>query len=121
MAGLAIIISSVDPDRFRAALTLALAQAALGGRVEVYFHEYSVLLLHNAAHDDDDSGDLAGAGLPDRLQLLAMAQGAGITLTACQTGLALTNIPIEALVEGARAGGMVGLLAGLGSDRLISF
>lgn len=121
MTGLTIIVASTDAARFRAAMTTALAQAALGDSVRLYCHEASVALLSRAPRDDEDGPSLAAAGLPDRPALLAMAQAAGIALIACQTGLALTSMTLEALAGGVEAGGMVSLLATLGTDRLVSF
>jgi predicted peroxiredoxin len=120
MTGLAIIVTAADPARFRAALTLAIAQHALGGRVRVYCHEASVALLATTYRDDEDRPALAAAGLPDRRALIAMAQESGVTLIACQTGLAIAGLSIEALVPGVESGGMMGLLADLGDDRLVT-
>lgn len=121
MSGLAIIVATADNGRFRAAMTTALAQAALGSAVRLYCHEASVALLTRAARADDDHAMLAAAGIPDRLGLLAMAQAAGVALIACQTGLALTGLALDSLVGGVEAGGMMSLLATLGDDRLVSF
>jgi predicted peroxiredoxin len=118
MSGLTIIVATADTERFRAAMTLATAQAALGGRVRVYCHERSVALLRPAP--DEDAAALAASGLPDRPALLAMAIDGGVALIACQTGLALTGLEIDELTDGVEAGGMVGLLASLGDDRLTS-
>ncbi len=120
VTGLVIIVTTADPARFRAALTLALAQAALGGKVQLYCHEDSVTMLGKVPRHDDDDERLSAAGLPDRLQLLAMAREAGIVLTACQTGLALCGVAMDALVEGVAAGGMMGVVVGLGDDRLLA-
>ena len=119
MSGLTIIIATADPGRFRAAMTLATAQAALGGRVRVYCHERAVALLRVAP--DSEAPALAAAGLPDRPALIAMAIDGGVALIACQTGLALERLGIEDLPAGVEAGGMVGLLASLGDDRLATF
>ncbi len=119
MSGLTVIVATADPERFRAAMTLATAQAALGGRVRVYCHERAVALLCTAPDDDGDgAAALAAAGLPDRPALIAMAIDGGVALIACQTGLALVGLEIEDLAGGVEAGGMVGLLASLGDDRL---
>ncbi len=121
MSRLTIIVATADPDRFRAALTLATAQAALGGAVRVYCHETSVALLVREARDDDDGLARATAGLPDRLALLAMALEAGVALIACQTGLAIAGLSVDGLVRDVQAGGMIGLLADTPDDRLVSF
>jgi predicted peroxiredoxin len=97
---------------------LAISQAALGGRVRLYAHEHAVTML--APGVDDDGATLAAAGLPDRPALLALAVDAGVTLIACQTGLALAGLAIDALATGVIAGGLMGLLAELDDDRLVT-
>lgn len=120
MTGLAIIVASPDPARFRAALTLAVAQAALGGTVRLYCHETSVALLARAKRPDDDSVALSAAGLPDRRGLIAMALASGVILIACQTGLAVAGLGIDDLEAGVKAGGMMALLADLRDERLVT-
>lgn len=110
-----------DARRARAALSLALAQGALGGRVRIYAHERAVAAFRRAPLRDDDSAALARAGLPDRSAMLAMAVEADIALIACQTGLAMAGLVLGDLVSGAEAGGLVGVLATLGDDRLVTF
>ena len=100
MRGLTLLIATADPARLRAALTLASASAALGGRTRVYFHEEAVPLL----------------ATPD--PLIATAIETGAALIACQTGLAAAGLSAEQLPEGVETGGLIGLLADLGDDRL---
>ena len=100
MRGLTLLIATADPARLRVALTLASANAALGGRTRVYFHEEAVPLLA--------TGD----------PLIATAIETGATLIACQTGLAATGLSADQLPAGTETGGLVGLLADLGDDRL---
>lgn len=108
---LTILLVADDTTRARAALSLALATAALGGKVQLYGHERAVALLAAEPRDDDDSAALAAAGLPDRLAMLAMAHESGIALIACQTGLAMTGLTVAELAAGVEAGGLVGVLA----------
>lgn len=121
MSGLAIIVTTPDQARFRAALTLALTQAALGGRVRVYVHETAVPMLTSAPRADDDSDSLAENGLPDRLDLIAIALEADVAITACQTGMAIAGAAMDDLVDGVEAGGLMALMATLGDDRLVTF
>lgn len=121
VTGLVIIIATDDGPRFRAALTVAVAQAALGGSVRVYCHEASVPLLASAARDDDDTDRLEASGLPDRRALMRIAEESGVPLIACQTGLAIAGLALTNLAAGVEAGGLVGLLATLGDDRLLAF
>lgn len=118
---LTILLAAEDAPRARAALSLALAQAALGGRVRLYAHERAVAALVAVPRADDDSVVLAESGLPDRCAMLDMAVESGVTLIACQTGLAMAGLTIGDLAPGVEAGGLVGLLATMGDDRLVTF
>lgn len=115
MRGLTLIVATGDAERFRAALTIASAHAALGGRTRVYCHEASVELL---ARTDEDVTTLHAKGLPDRATLIATAVESGVAITACQTGLALAGLVESDLPAGVETGGLVGLLATIGDDRL---
>lgn len=116
---LTIVLIREEASAARAALTIALAQAALGGRVRMFGHERAAALLASAPHADDETRALAEHGLPDRLALLAMAAEAGIELIACQTGLAILGLTAADLANGVSTGGLVGMLATLGDDRLV--
>jgi len=118
MRGLTVLIATAELDRARAALTLACAQAALGGRVRAYFHEGAVALLLPS-----NAGDprLAAAGIPAWPELVETARASDVALIVCQTGLALAGLAHDALVPGTEAGGLIGLLASLGEDRLLAF
>jgi len=115
------MLVSDDAARGRAALSLALAQAALGRPVRLYAHERAVALLVESPRDDDDSAALAAAGIPDRQAMLAMARESGITLIACQTGLALTGLSIDDLTDGVEAGGLIGLIVQRPTENLLVF
>ncbi|MFZ5746824.1 MAG: peroxiredoxin [Pseudomonadota bacterium] len=117
MRGLTLIVATADAARLRAALTLACTHAALGGGARVFLHEEAVGLLGPAADVDADAR--RAAGLPDRHQLLAMAADSGVSVTACQTGLALAGLAPTDLPDGVDIGGMVGVVATLGEDRVI--
>ncbi len=110
MRGLTVVVATGDPDRLRAALTLACAAAALDARTRVYLHEAAVALL-GQPHP-------APPGLPTIDELRAMAVESGVRVIACQTGLALAGTSADAL--GVDGGGMIELLATLGEDRLVT-
>lgn len=110
MRGLTIVVTAGDPDRFRAALTMACAAAALGGRTRVYLHEGAVTLLTATGP--------APAGLPNLIDLRTIAIDSGVELIACQTGLALAGL--SASYADVAAGGMIDLLATLADDRLVT-
>ena len=104
------MLIATDAARARAALALALAAAALGEEVQLFAQERAVALLAPAPRGDEEAAALAAAGLPDRPALLAMAAEAGVRLIACQSGLALTGLPLTALAPGVEAGGLVSFL-----------
>lgn len=97
MRGLTVVVASADPVRLDAALTIANAQAALGGRTQVFLHDAAVT-----------------AALP--ADLYAAAVDLGVTFIACQTALDTHG---ATLAPGWEGGGMVGLMAELGDDRLV--
>lgn len=110
MRGLTIVVAGPDPDRFRAALTMACAAAALGGRARVYLHEAAVGLLGVDAS--------APEGLPNLTDLRAIADHSGVGLIACQTGLVLAGLSAD--TQRVAAGGLIDLLATLKDDRLVT-
>lgn len=118
MRGLTILVVSADPERFRAALSLACAHAALGERTRLYCHELTVRLILAGSDPGDDA--LHASGLPTRAQLLDEAREGGVAIIACQTGLAAAGIAFDTLPAGIEAGGLVSLLAELGEDRLVT-
>jgi hypothetical protein len=104
MRGLTLLVATIDADRYHAALSLAAAQAALGGRARVHLQGQSVALL------DADRSDIR--------ELQTEAVALGVVVTACQTGLAERSMPLPPNVE---ADGLIGLLSSLGEDRLLVF
>lgn len=113
--GLTIIVATADGERFRTALTLALAHAALGGPARLFLQERAVALLRG-----DDAGEQAAAGLPGRAAMLADALDAGVAVIGCQTGLHLIGATAVEFDPRLAWGGMVGLLQTLtGRDRLV--
>lgn len=120
MRGLTIIVTSTDPSRFHAALSIAAASAATDAPVRVYLHADAVALAAPPYACLDDAR-YAAAGLPTLAQLIDEVRAMGVRLIACQTGLALTALDASTLGPGVEAGGLVSLLAALGEDRLVTF
>ncbi|MDB5689438.1 MAG: hypothetical protein JWL91_1314 [Sphingomonas bacterium] len=118
LRGLTIVVAEASPPRFRTALTLAAAQAALGGRVRLFLDGGAVALLRPPLHDDADSA-YAAAGMPPLAELLHEALGIGVEVSACQSGLALTGTEATMLDPRIGYGGMIGLLQTLDQDRLV--
>ncbi|MGI4877369.1 MAG: hypothetical protein ACRYG4_07775 [Janthinobacterium lividum] len=88
-------------------MTLAAAAAALGRHVTMLFDGASVAALAYHATDEGTA------------TLLASAQELGVVITACQTGLALSDMNVGDLRAGVNAGGMVGFLASAGGAQLL--
>lgn len=99
---LAIIVADGRGPRLATALTLAAAAAALGREVAMLFDGASVAALRRPADG-----------------LLAAALDFGVTITACQTGLADTQMTADDLADGITTGGMVGFLAAVGDAQLL--
>ncbi|MFO1260590.1 MAG: DsrE family protein [Sphingomonadaceae bacterium] len=115
MPGLNIVILTDDAERFRGALTLALANRALGAHSRIFLQLDAVCLLagpYNAPRDANHKAQ----GLPDLRQLIDEALEDGVTLIACQSGLALTGLELQSLDRRIEAGGPVSFLQALGAD-----
>lgn len=116
MRGLTILVATADPVRYRAALELAAAQAALGGRARIYLHAEAVALLGDVPED----GRHARTGMPGIAELRAEALALGVMIVACQSGFALAGLNHADAGPEVEAGGLVGLLSELRDDRLIA-
>ena len=98
-----IVGGGATADDLATALTLALAQRALGGAARLFVDGAAVALVGGAD------------GLLDE----ALADGIAVTL--CQTGLAAAGLEAARLDSRLGYGGLLGMLAGLGDDRLVAF
>ncbi|WP_156678381.1 DsrE family protein [Sphingomonas profundi] len=117
MRGLTIIVADAAPERFRTALSIAAAQAALGGGARLFLQGAAVALLRGGEVPGDAAH--AAAGLPALALLLEEALALGVTLVACQSGLHLAGLDAASLDPRIEQGGLVSLLQGLGDDRLL--
>ena len=119
MRSLTIIVAAPDPERLRGALTLAAAQAALGGRARLFLQLDAVALLRAPIAAPRDAGHKA-AGLPSLEDLLAEALSLGVALSACQSGMSLAGLSLADLPLGTEVTGPIALLqAQTEADRLI--
>lgn len=120
MRGITIIVSGGDADRLYDALELAAAEAATGASARLFCQGRSVALLAEASPASGDA-DRNAAGLPTLAELRLEAVHLGVQILACQGGMALSGYAIDRLGPGVEAGGLIGLLADLGEDRLIVY
>ena len=109
MRALNIIVATADAERLRGALMLAAAQAALGGAASIFLQLDAVALLRTPIAAPRDAVHRV-AGLPDLGMLLDEARALGVTLIACQSGLALCGMNAADLPEGVETGGPIGFL-----------
>lgn len=118
--GLNIVILSDDAERFRGALTLAMADNALGRSARIFLQLAAVRLLAppiEAAQDEVHSAH----GLPSLLALLDEALDHGVIIIACQSGLALAGLSAHHLDPRIEAGGPISFLQSISAeDRLLS-
>jgi predicted peroxiredoxin len=119
MRGLTILVVGADAARFHSALSIAAAQAAIGGVARIFLDAGAVALLTPPIAAPDDTRH-AAAGLPILAVMLDEALDLGVAITACQTGLALTGIDARSLDARIETGGLVGIMTSLGEDRLIA-
>jgi len=119
-SGLNIIVLSDDAERFRGALTLAMADNAMGRSARIFLQLDAVRLLAppiTAAHDDTHSAN----GLPSLSALLDEALDNGVNLIACQSGLALAGLSARDIDPRIEAGGPISFLKSVEpDDRLLS-
>ncbi|MFZ2998006.1 DsrE/DsrF/DrsH-like family protein [Sphingobium sp.] len=109
MRDLNIVLTVPDAERLRGALTLAAAQAALGGHATLFLQLDAVGLLRAHTSAPCDAAHQA-AGLPDLATLIVEAQDMGVTLIACQSGMALSDLTANDLPAGVEIGGPIGFL-----------
>jgi predicted peroxiredoxin len=112
---LKIVLTTPDAERFRGALTLAAAQAALGGSVALFLQLDAVAMLRAPISAPRDTAHVA-AGLPSLDTLLADAMALGVVVTACQSGMALADLTADALPQGVDVGGPLQFLANAGAN-----
>lgn len=116
--GLTIIVATDDPERCHAALSIAAAQAATGAPARVYLHGGAPVLLADLAAPGDDAR--SAAGLPTLAQLMEECAALGVSIIACQSGLALAGLAAGDIDRHVQIGGLVSLLTTIGDDRLIA-
>ena len=119
MRGLTILLAGPDADRLRSALGLAAAQAALGGAARLFLDGAAVALLAPPLAAPDDAAH-AAAGLPTLAELVDTACTLGVSVTLCQSGLALAGLDATTIDARFATGGLTGLLATIGEDRLVA-
>ena len=109
MQGLTIIVASADEERFRSALEVAAANAALDRTTRVFLQGAAASLLQRLTAEAEDL--LGKIGTPTLAQLLEEALALGASVTVCQSGLSLAGLRADQLPEGVETGGLVELLA----------
>lgn len=116
---LLLIATTADGERLRGALTIACAEAALGGSVRLFLLLDAVALLRPETPAPRDDAHRAH-GLPTLVALIDDALDLGVHIIACQSGVALAGIDAGLLDPRITIGGPVGILAETGpSERVV--
>lgn len=115
MRGLKIIVLTADAERFRGALTVAAAHAAMGGEAALFLQldAVSLLLAPRMAPRDEAHRD---AGLPPLAALMDDALALGVGMLVCQSGLDLAGLTADQLGSGILASGPVAFLQQVKED-----
>jgi predicted peroxiredoxin len=113
MQGLSIVIAAADPERFRSALEVAAANAALDRPTRLFLQAQAVPLLGQSRPAE------AAPGMPSMAEMLDEAIALGAKVSACQTGLSLAGLNAEDLPRGVQTEGLLSFLAGRGDDQLL--
>ncbi len=116
--GLALIFAEANHARLHGGLSLALAAAALGRPVRLFFQGEAVCALQAERHWAGDKSYKAG-GLPRLSDLLDQAIGLGLPMMACESGIHLCGLSAPNLIPGIETGGMVAFLADAREDELL--
>jgi predicted peroxiredoxin len=110
MQGLTIIVASADPERFRSALEVAAANAALDRPTRIFLQGTAAGLLGPGRLGPGRPAEEA-AGVPTIGELLEETIALGALVTVCQSGLALAGLRADQLPWGIEAAGLVEILA----------
>jgi predicted peroxiredoxin len=116
MPGVMIVAAGSDPARLHAALSLAAAWAALDRPARLFLQGEAVALLREGGAADQDRD---GSGLPTLDELIGECLALGVTIAACQSGLALAGMCAADLPEGVETSGLVGFLASQTDEQLL--
>jgi predicted peroxiredoxin len=117
MQGLTIIVAGSDPARLHAALSIAAAWSALGRPAHIFLQADAVALLR--ANDRQADDRYRGVGMATVSELVEETLSLGVSVTACQSGLALAGMEAGDLPEGIETGGLVELLSTRREDQLL--
>lgn len=97
--GLAIIFTEANHARLHGGLSLALAAAAIGRPVRLFFQAEAVCALQVGRRWTGDKAYKA-SGMPQVTDLMNQAAEIGIARMACESGLHLCGISRQALDAG---------------------
>lgn len=117
MPGMMIVAAGSDPARLHAALSLAAASAALDRPARIFLQAEAVALLRDESPDGDER--YRRSGVPSLKEMIAESLALGVSIIACQSGLALAGMSAEDLPAGVETGGLVGFLSSQADEQLL--
>ncbi len=118
MRGVTVILAEPAPARLRAALSLATAVAAVGGRARLFLHEDAVTLFAAPLASPGDSRRSA-SGLPTLAQLFEEALAMPVEVILCQSGVAMAGMDFGQLDHRIATGGLISVIATADDDRVV--
>ncbi|MBV7257345.1 DsrE family protein [Pacificimonas sp. WHA3] len=116
--GLSLLVAEGTQPRLHAALSLAVASAALGRAVAIFFQGSAVAALEAGRVWPADAAHRA-AGSPTIADLFANAREMEIGIGACETGIHLANLSADRLIPGVETTGLIAFLAAHGDDEIV--
>lgn len=122
MSTLGVLLISGGHERAHYALVLATGAAAIGREVTLFCTNAGtrLLLAEQPLLADMREVELAARGVAGIGTLLPAAQEMGISLLACEAGLASEDLRDAPLLDGARCSGVVTFLAAVGAGQIVT-
>ena len=108
MRPLRIVVVEDAPARVHGAITLALAAAALGRDVGLFFQGEAVRALEAGGGSYPET---PVAGVATVAELMTQCGEMDVRLIACETGMHMSGLRASALLPGVETGGLIGFLA----------
>lgn len=118
MQNLTIIVADISSERFRCALSVAAAQAALGAKARIFLQGESVSIIRAPMVGWEDEA-YAAAGQPTLPQLFDEALKLGVGIIVCQSAMQMTGAEPRDFDDRVEYGGLMSVMQTLGEGRLL--
>jgi predicted peroxiredoxin len=119
LRGLTIVVADISSERFRCALSMAAAHAALGGLAKIFLSGEAVNIIREPIAGWEDEAYVA-AGQPALPALFREVLDLAVRVIVCQSGMQMAHATPRDYDKRIEYGGFVSLMAELGDDRLVA-